>query len=277
MNAPSSRVSSVDGTEIAYWTSGQGSPLLLVHGAMSDHHRWGPLLPFLEPSFRVHAVDRRGRGGSGDGPVYDIAREFEDLAAVIDAVVEDSGSPVDVYGHSYGGLCAFGAATLTSNIRRLVLYEGWPPVELEAWASPHGAEERIEAAIAAGDRDAAVETLMRDVVMMTDDQIAAVREQPSWPARVAAVHTVPRELRGQLTAPFDPEQASRITVPVLMLTGSDSPDPAAAEVEIVAGAMPDARIEVLDGQQHVADVLVPEVFAEHMLTFLDRPRRHTSV
>jgi pimeloyl-ACP methyl ester carboxylesterase len=55
-----------------------------------------PLLPYLEPRFTVHAVDRRGRGQSGDAPSYAIARELEDAAAVVDAVAETSGSAVDV-------------------------------------------------------------------------------------------------------------------------------------------------------------------------------------
>ena len=271
MNSTVTRVASVDGTEIAYWTSGEGPPLVLVHGATADHNRWAPLLPYLEPRFTVHAVDRRGRGGSGDAPDYAIAREFKDVAAVVDAVAGSSGSTVDVYGHSYGGLCVFGASTLTPNIRSLVLYEGWPPVNPELWASPPGVNERLEVLIETGDRDTALEMLMREVVMMPDDEIEAIRAQPSWPARVAAVHTVPRELRAIPEVPFDPKQAALITVPTLLLTGSDSPDPAAAEVDIVAGAMPDAHIKVLDGQQHVADVLAPKVFSDRVIGFLDRP------
>lgn len=69
-------------------------------------------------------MDRRGRGASGDGPVYHLGREFEDVAAVVDAVAAAAGSAVNVLGHSFGGLCAFGGATLTANVRRLVLYEG---------------------------------------------------------------------------------------------------------------------------------------------------------
>src|SRR5688500_12526490 len=65
-----SRVISGDGTDIAIWTSGHGKPLILVHGAPADHTRWRPLLPHLEPHVTVHAIDRRGRGGSGDGPAY---------------------------------------------------------------------------------------------------------------------------------------------------------------------------------------------------------------
>lgn len=106
--ATMTRVTSRDGTQIAYWTSGEGPPLVVVHGTTADHTRWRPLLPCLEPHATVHALDRRGRGASGDAPDYDVAREFEDVAAVVDAVAQASGSAVDVLGHSYGGLCAFG-------------------------------------------------------------------------------------------------------------------------------------------------------------------------
>jgi pimeloyl-ACP methyl ester carboxylesterase len=92
------RTVSRDGTEIAWWTSGHGPPLVLVHGTPADHTRWRPLLPYFEPQVTVHAMDRRGRGASGDGPEYDLAREYEDVAAVVDAVAEASGAPVDLYG-----------------------------------------------------------------------------------------------------------------------------------------------------------------------------------
>ena len=63
-------------------------------------------------------------------------------------------------------------------------------------------------------------------------------------------------------------QAARISAPVLLLTGSDSPDPSAGDVEVVARALADARVVVLDGQQHVADLLAPEEFSRHVLDFL---------
>jgi pimeloyl-ACP methyl ester carboxylesterase len=200
--ATMARVASRDGTEIGWWTSGQGPPLVLVHGAVADHARWRPLLPYLEPHATVHAMDRRGRGASGDAPGYDLAREFEDVAAVVDAVAAATASPVDLYGHSFGGLCAFGGAALTANLRRLVLYEGWPPADPAARELPPGVGERLDA----------------------------------------------------------------------LLTGSDSRDPFAADVGTVAAALPDARVVVLEGQQHVADILDPEGFAGHLVGFL-RGRR----
>jgi pimeloyl-ACP methyl ester carboxylesterase len=99
---------------------------VLVHGASADHTRWRPLLPYLEPYVTVHALDRRGRGASGDAPEYRLEREYQDVAAVVDTVAPAAGQPVSVYGHSHGGIVAFGAAAMTTNVRRLVLYEGWP-------------------------------------------------------------------------------------------------------------------------------------------------------
>jgi pimeloyl-ACP methyl ester carboxylesterase len=262
------QVLSRDGTQIAYWASGQGPPLVVVHGTPADHTRWRPLLPYLEPHLTVHAMDRRGRGASGDAPDYDLAREYEDVAAVVDAAAQASGAPVDLYGHSHGGIVAFGAATLTSNIRRLVLYEGWPVPDPEVYALPPGLEDRLDALLAAGDRDTVVETLFRELELMSDEDMQALKAAPSWPGRVAAAHTIGREVRAETGARLDPELAARITVPVLLVTGEHSPDPAKADIEAVAAALPDARIVVIEGQEHVADVLVPEVFAQQLLAFL---------
>ncbi|HEX5879812.1 MAG TPA: alpha/beta hydrolase [Actinomycetota bacterium] len=266
------RTVSRDGTEIGWWTSGEGPPLVLVHGAVADHTRWRPLLPYLEPHATVHAMDRRGRGASGDAPGYDLAREFEDVAAVVDAVAAASGSAVDLYGHSFGGLCAFGGAALTANLGRLVLYEGWPPADPAARELPPDVGQRLDARLAEGDHDAVVETMFREVVRMPEADLAALRAQPAWTARVAAAPALVRELRAISRVAFDPALAARITVPALLLTGSDSRDPFAADTRTVAAALPDARVVVLEGQQHVADILDPEAFAGHLVGFL-RGRR----
>jgi pimeloyl-ACP methyl ester carboxylesterase len=270
--ATMTRVASRDGTEIAVWSSGQGPPLVLVHGAVADHTRWRPLLPYLEPHVTVHAMDRRGRGASGDTPGYAIEREFEDVAAVVDAVAEASGSATDLYGHSFGGLCAFGGATLTTGVGRLVLYEGWPPADVRRRELPPGLGGRLDALLAEGNRDAVVETMFREVVLMPEAEITALRAQPAWPARVAAAPTIVRELRAIPRVPFDPGQAARIAVPTLLLTGSVSDDPFASDIATVAAALPDARVGVLDGQRHVGDILAPELFARRLLAFLGERR-----
>ena len=266
--AAMTRVVSRDGTEIAYWTSGEGPPLLIVHGTSGSHERFSPLLPYLEPHATVHAMDRRGRGGSGDGPGYALEREFEDVAVVVDAISEASGSKVDVYGHSYGGECAFGAALLTTNVRSLLLYEGWPPVMPEKLKFPTGVEERLDALVVSGEREAALELFWREVVKVSEEELQAIRAQLTWPSRLATVHTITREFRAFFNDTFDPRRAARVAVPVLLLAGTDTPEELRDDPETVAAALPDARIALLHGQQHIADVLAPELFAERMFEFL---------
>jgi pimeloyl-ACP methyl ester carboxylesterase len=262
------RVVSRDGTEIGYWTSGDGPPLVLVHGTTADHTRWAPVLKYLEPHVTVHAMDRRGRGGSGDAAEYDVVREFEDVAAVVDAVAETSGTAVDLLGHSFGGFCAFGAATLTSNIRKLVLYEGWPAPNPEALAIPPSLQERIDALLAEGERERALEVFFREVVRMPDHEFERYRTLPAWQTRIAAAHTITREDRGHAGWAFDPEAAKKITVPALLMVGGDSPPAMQADYQTVAAALPDAQITVMEGQQHIAIDLIPEEFARRVLAFL---------
>jgi pimeloyl-ACP methyl ester carboxylesterase len=262
------RVASRDGTEIAYWTSGSGPPIVLVHGSPADHTRWRPLIPYLEHRVTVHAIDRRGRGASGDAPKYSLEREYEDIAAVVDAVAATSGEAVDVYGHSHGGIVAFGAATLTAHIRKLVLYEGWPVPDPSIYALPADVMRRMDKLLAEGDRDGVVEALFRSIEEMSDDDMSLLRSAPSWPGRIAAAHTVTRELTAETQARLDAEQAAKIAVPVLLMTGEKSTDPAKAAVGAVAAALPDVRLLVLAGQQHVADILDPETFARRLLEFL---------
>ena len=61
------KVKSPDGVDIALEKSGAGAPLLLVHGTSSDRTRWLPVMKALEARRTVYAMDRRGRGASGDG------------------------------------------------------------------------------------------------------------------------------------------------------------------------------------------------------------------
>jgi pimeloyl-ACP methyl ester carboxylesterase len=93
--------------------------------------------------------------------------------------------------------------------------------------------------------------------------------------RVAAAHTVTREILGETRARLGAEQAAKISVPVLLLIGEKSTDPASREVGAVAAALPDARLLVLAGQRHIADILDPENFAKHLLEFLHRQARRT--
>ena len=255
-----------DGTRIAYDVTGSGPPLLLVHGGAGDRTRWDVLRPHLDAHHTVHAMDRRGRGDSGDGPDYSLEREYEDVAAVVDAIARQTGSEVAVYGHSYGGLCAFGAAALTPHLRPLVLYEGWPAVDPEPLSADGRLLGHLEALLEEGRREEVLETVLREVVGMSDDEVEAYRAQPSWQARVAAADRFPREERAFMATSFTREMAQRVRVPTLLLTGEQTRQ--LWQPDTVASYLPDAHVAVLEGQAHSADVVAPELVAERLLAFL---------
>lgn len=261
-------VPSADGTRLAVFVSGTGRPLVLVPGTTSDHTTWRLVTPLLNRKVAVWAVDRRGRGASGDHPDYTLAKEYDDVAAVVDRAAAAYGGPVDLLGHSYGGNVSFGAATRTSNLRRLVLYEGWPTPDLADRTVDPDRLAEMDRLLEQGRPEEMLLEFYRHVMKGSEEDIALMRSAPTWPARVAAAPTVPRECRAFGSQAFDPATAARVGVPVLLLVGSDSPRDIKADPDVVAAALPDARIHELPGQQHVAQLTAPELLARVVLDFL---------
>jgi len=252
-----------DGTPIAFWRSGEGPPLVLVHGTAADHGRWRPVLPAFEASFTVYAIDRRGRGGSGDADGYLVEREFEDVAEVVDSI----GGPVNLLGHSYGALCAMGAALLTRNVRKLLLYD--PGIEVEGCEIyPREVIGRLETLLGAEDRGGVVATTMREVAGLPPHVVEHMRSQPVWQARVDAAHTIPRELRAVKAYGFDPARFGNLAAPTLVLNGGDSPTALVEAGEAVDEALPDSRRLVMPGQGHAAMDTGTERFTTEVLRFL---------
>ncbi len=257
------RTTSPDGIAIACWRSGEGPPLLLVHGGVSDHTRWKPVLHGFERKFTVYAMDRRGRGGSGDAWSYAIEREFEDVAAVVDGI----GEPVNLLGHSFGAVCALGAAHLTPNIRALVLYEP-PPVGGEGLLSPKMVT-RLQTLLDHGDRESVVTLFMSEVAAVPPQELAMLRAQPAWKGRVAAAHTILRELHALKTlAPYDAAHLGSLALPVLLLVGGVSDPMYADNVGLLHTLLSTSQVVALPGQQHMAMNTNPELFEQEILSFL---------
>lgn len=258
------KVRSLDGTSIAYETFGAGPPLVLIHGALSDRTYWAPVGPGLAERFTVVTVDRRGRGASGDTASYAIDREFEDVAAVVAAIDE----PVYLLGHSYGGICALEAALRTRNLAALALYE--PAVGLNGQGGiPASFIERLDALIAAGERDQASELMMREIVGLPGETLAALRaDATAWQPMVDCVHTLPRELRGANEFTFDAARYRALEVPTVLLAGTDSPAELRMGVELVRAAVDGARVVTMRGVDHEAVTTGPEVLTATLLEVL---------
>lgn len=261
------KVTSLDGTQIAFHRRGAGAPLILVHGSGSANPMaWGDVIPVLEEHFTVYALDRRGRGESGDGSHYAMERECEDILAVMNV----TGEPANLLGHSFGALCALEAALLTQNIHKLILYE--PAMPLPGIVLyPPGAIERLQELLDANDREALLTMLYREIVMMSPEDFEAMKSSPAWAARLASAHTVVREARAEEQYTFDAERFKHFHTPTLLLLGGDSPPFLQEATETIAAALPNSRIATMPGQQHIAMYAAPELFVQEVLAFLDAP------
>jgi pimeloyl-ACP methyl ester carboxylesterase len=240
----SGTVSSRDGTRIAFERAGGGPVLVLVDGALC-FRSFGPTKPLAEllaPDFTVYRYDRRGRGDSGDTAPYAVAREVEDLEAVIDA----SGGPAFVFGMSSGAVLALEAAASGLPISRLALYE--PPLAVEA--DPQESRDfadRIEQLISADRRGDAVEFFLTSGGVPAE-AVAEMRDGPSWPLweSVAPTLVYDNAVLGDGAVPR--ERAAAVKVPALVANGGESPDFFRQAAEATADAIPDARHRTLEGQ-----------------------------
>lgn len=258
------QIISQDGTVISYKRSGSGPLLILVHGTTASHKRWEAITPRFEPHFTVIAMDRRGRGESGDAPDYNLLREAEDIAALADAL----GEPSAVLGHSYGALCSLEAALLTDQISKLILYE--PPIPSDEPLYPPGVPERMKEFIEQGEPEAALEVMIREVVKMPDHEFEMYRQLPMWQERIRIAPTIPREMEIELDYSFDPSRFSGLGIPVIFLLGGDSPLFFRKATETAHQALPNSRIVVLPGQQHIALDTDPDLFVREVMAFLNQ-------
>ena len=258
--SPLITVRSKDGTLIAVECAGAGPSLVIVHGGIGDRSRWTPLFPLFASRFRVCAMDRRGHGASGDSPQYSLQREAEDVAAV----VSSRPGTVFVLGHSYGAVCALEAAFLTDKISKLVLYE--PPLQD---LDHSGVAARMERMIQEGDREQALVTFLQEIVMISPDEVAAMKARPSWPGRVATIDSSIRQVRALAAYRFDPKRMSTMKVPTLLLTGSETASPQLKQaITGLLDSLPNRTLFVFKGQEHNAMDNVPQQFADAVVSFL---------
>lgn len=257
---PFETVASRDGTPIAVERTGAGPTLLLVHGAAASRTRWRRVVPRLSETFLVAAMDRRGRGDSGDVAPYAFEREVDDVLAVLASLPR----PLVLFGHSLGAIVSLEAALRSDRLDGLVLYE--PPM-FEGNAIGEAALKRLDERMAAGDREAVVTIFLKDAVRMPDAEFARFRAGPAWANRVAAAHLLPRELRAVQTYRVDRARFARLAVPTLQLVGGDSPPPVRAVGDMLDGTLPNIRTVVMPGQQHIAMDSAPDMVVDAVLAF----------
>jgi uncharacterized protein YndB with AHSA1/START domain/pimeloyl-ACP methyl ester carboxylesterase len=260
-------VISKDGTQIAYTKQGTGPAIIIISSAAADHLDALPLAEHLTASFTVYNYDRRGRGQSKDTAPYAVAREVEDIEALIAA----AGGQAYLFGSSSGAVLALEAANLLGDsIVKLYLYE--PPFIINDSRKPVPGNyvEHLNALIEADKRSEAVEYFASEALGIPGEFIGYMKADASWNKMESLAHTLAYDgmIMGT-TQSGNPLPAGRwnVAIPTLIMSGENSEplfhDAARALVEL----LPEATAHLLAGQDHSAVVMSPDVVAKAIVDF----------
>ncbi|MGK5733378.1 alpha/beta fold hydrolase [Streptomyces sp. URMC 124] len=264
----------VRGAELFHEIAGEGEPLVLVHGGLTDHYTWRAVVPALAESFRVLVYDRRGHSASTRGAGGRVTRREheDDLAALLQTLRL---APAHVVGNSYGASTALGLAVRRPDLLRSLIVHEPPLLGVVRGDDPvhvlvRAAQEGIDAAVAlilAGEEGEGVRRFTEEVALGPG----------SWealPDRVRA--TLVANGRAFAAEQSDPGWASldltRLaawTGPALLTYGTESlPWLPPVTVEL-SRTMRRAKLRGLEGAGHIPHVSHPEVFAAMVRRFLE--------
>jgi pimeloyl-ACP methyl ester carboxylesterase len=240
-----------------YEERGQGAPIVCIHGTSSSAMVWRPAaIETLARLGRVITYDRRGCTRSERPEPYatSVVEHADDAAALIEAL---EAAPAVVIGRSYGGETALELALRApEKVRALALLEAAAlTLDAEAMAWANELRRTVEEA-AARDPDSVAEILLRRVLGdgTWEGFPPALREMfaANSPAILA-------EFRGPwLEATAD--DLSRVSVPTLLVAGSDSPPAFRRVTDLMAAAIPGPTAAIVPGG-HLIDPGSPEVIA----------------
>jgi alpha-beta hydrolase superfamily lysophospholipase len=247
------RTTSADGTTIAYEAYGAGPVAVIVGGAFCDRGSFRDVAQALgEQGLTGVTYDRRGRGESGDTKPYAVAREIEDLAAVIAAISSGPDEPAYVYGVSSGGALVIEAIaagvpiTKGSAIEVPYRTEAWPPAPEDYI----GTLERFEAA---GDREGILRYFNTKAVGMPDEMVDGMRGTPAWEPLLALTYTVRYDglCLGGDDQSLPSDTFARVTVPFLAVCSSGTQMPWLHDsAGVIAAALPNGTSVELPGGFH---------------------------
>lgn len=243
-------VTSVDGTTIAFDRLGAGRPLIVVLGAFNSRATHAEFAQALAEHFTVYLYDRRGRGASGDTLPWSVEREVEDIAAL---AAHAGGEPL-LFGYSSGAVLAIKAAAAVQ-VGGLALYDTplaeQPNVELPG---------RLAELIERGDRGGAVE-LFQLSIGIPEQMVQQLRGAPFRAGLEAMAHTLVYDTAITADPVVLTKDAPAVNAPTLLLAGANSGPIMTDAARRLSGVIPDATVQVLDGQTHdiVPDVIVPRL------------------
>lgn len=246
-----------------YQRKGEGETLIILPGVMADATDWVPVAQAIDLPNPIVIVNRRGRAPSPAlGANYGVATEIADLAGIIGTLE----APVHLFGWSYGGLIAIEAALNRLPLRSLIAYE---PV-----SAPFAPEAitPIRKALLTGDTGEAVTIINRDVSGFDETYLRDLRNQPVWPHLLTMAESLGDEMAAINAFPPRYESYDALGAITTLIVGAMSEDHAlyGAAFHRFAQAMPQAHVETMQGQGHLAHVDDPAALGVHITRALKR-------
>jgi pimeloyl-ACP methyl ester carboxylesterase len=252
------------GTRIACAETGAGETVLLLHSSAGSGALWRSLTERLRTRCRVLAPDLYGYGDTDPWPGHR-ALTLADEAALAAAVLPPACGPIHLVGHSYGGAVALRfALQWPGRLRSLTLIE---PVAFHLLRDAAEAADRVlfrrvtalAAAVAATTAGGACQDAMAQFIDYWNGDGAWSQATPE--AQAALAHRAPKvvlDFQATMSEPTPRAAYRQIAVPALVLRGTQSPRPTRRIAELVAKALPAARLETIDGAGHMLPLTHPE-------------------
>ncbi|GAB2742257.1 alpha/beta hydrolase [Salinifilum aidingensis] len=247
---------------------GQGPPLVLVPGGPADGETaWNALLPHLTGHFTCYALNTRGRALSGDSRDHSRARLVEDVIAFVESI----GEPVVLFGHSAGGAHALEAASRTSAVTTLALYE--PTLtelgDEDLHARYAQAFTEVRRAVAEDRFTDAAWIFLEDLALINETERSLVSEADAVREMAPLVPVVLEEV-AQSGPPSlsDLSLLERVGVPVLLVRGSRTHSFYAGVVDYLADRLVDCRVREIPDVGHLGPEMEPEPVAAELVRLL---------
>jgi pimeloyl-ACP methyl ester carboxylesterase len=258
---PSVSLLEINGAALDVNESGEGEPLVLVHGSWADRQAWEFVEGELAKSFRVVSYSRRGHSDSQDGSGVGTRRQDEeDLAALIE---ERGLAPAHLAANSFGSSTALGLVGRRPElVRSLCAHE--PPLLSLIGDDPMLPQmgEQINAVltqIEGGDKEGAARDFVELALGPGAWQMMRPQDQETM---ITNAETFLEEQRDPLWASIDLDALASASPPVSLTQGDQSPPFYAAVIAQLAKSLPNAEVMTLQGAGHLPHVTHPDLWVQ---------------